>query len=57
MCIREIIYQTTVRGEKWNGAYQGKPVQLGTYIWKLTFKYEKENSSTIQQAGNVNLIK
>lgn len=52
----ELIYETDQPELGWDGTYKGKPVQVGTYIWKIV---AKEQYSTIihDNFGHVNVIK
>lgn len=40
------VYESTVPGEKWDGKYNGKPCEDGTYFFVLTAKTNKKDYST-----------
>jgi gliding motility-associated-like protein len=52
----ELIFETNIYGEPWDGTHEGMPVQIDTYVYKVKFK---ENGSTIEHdhIGHVNVIK
>ena len=52
----ELIYETNEPELGWDGTYKGKPVQVGTYIWKIVAK--EEYTPIIHDTfGHVNLIR
>jgi gliding motility-associated-like protein len=52
----EKLFSTSNAERGWDGTYKGKPVQNGTYVWKII---AKEDYGTIihDNFGHVNLIK
>ncbi len=51
----ELIYTMNSLEESWDGNYNGKKCQDGTYTWKLT--YTDFNSHTKELVGHVNLLR
>jgi gliding motility-associated-like protein len=52
----EQIFQSTQVLEGWDGTFQGKLVQNGTYLWKIRFK-DSMNNGIYEEHGHVNLIR
>ena len=52
----EQIFQSTQVLEGWDGTFQGKLVQNGTYIWKIRFKDSMSNR-IYEEHGHVNLVR
>jgi gliding motility-associated-like protein len=52
----ELLYQTQIRGEAWDGTYKGEESQTDTYIWTLRTKY-KDGDRVIDYRGHVNLLR
>ena len=52
----ELLFETLDATEGWDGTFKGKPVPVGTYIWKIN---TKEDFSPVQHKnfGHVNLIR
>jgi gliding motility-associated-like protein len=51
----ELIFQTNSQNICWDGTYKDKPVDVGTYVYKLTVK--RTDGSVIQNSGNLTLIR
>ncbi len=51
----ELVFQTKDQEECWNGKYRGKPVQSGTYIYKL--KATLENGKQVEKTGNITVVR
>ena len=51
----ELIYESNNITEGWDGKYNGRPSQIGTYIWKI--KYSDVNTKNKEIIGHVNLIR
>lgn len=51
----QVVFQTTEAGKGWDGSFQGKPQQTGSYIYLLTGKTKA--GQPIFRKGNFNLIK
>ncbi|MEN8927413.1 MAG: gliding motility-associated C-terminal domain-containing protein [Flavobacteriales bacterium] len=52
----ELIFSTVSSTNGWDGTYQGQPVQLGSYVWKLRIK--KLDSSLVKELqGQINVIR
>jgi gliding motility-associated-like protein len=52
----EQIFQSTQVLEGWDGTFQGKLVQNGTYLWKIRFK-DSMNNRVYEEHGHVNLVR
>ena len=50
----EIIFESYIPFEGWNGSYKGNIVQNGTYVWKLN--YNDTNGKNYQLIGKVAII-
>jgi gliding motility-associated-like protein len=51
----ELIFESTDLNFKWDGKYQGVPVQIGTYSWH--FVYEIGKGIFEEVTGHVNVIR
>ncbi len=52
----EKIWESSDPSAKWDGTYNGKPVQSGTYTWHITAK-DRLNDNRYTWNGNVNVLK
>jgi gliding motility-associated-like protein len=52
----ELIYSFDSYADSWDGTYRGSHVPQGTYIWKLTLKWEGE-LKPIDDIGHVNVLR
>ena len=52
----ELVFNSEVVGNGWDGTYLGEPAQIGTYIWTLRFK-DSQNNKIYDYTGHVNLIR
>ena len=52
----EMIWESHDASIGWDGTYNGKTVQSGTYVWKIEFKTIK-NDERKMITGHVNLIR
>jgi gliding motility-associated-like protein len=52
----ELVWETNDAKASWDGTYNGKLVQGGTYIWKISFK-ERDNDGKKFYTGFVNVLK
>ena len=52
----ELIYESEVYGERWDGTYKSTLVQTDTYVYRLTFK-NGASSGKKEYRGHVNLLK
>lgn len=52
----ELIYETTDDTVGWDGTYKGKPVQEGTYSWKIEFQ-KLYTDERVLVTGHVTMIK
>jgi hypothetical protein len=50
------MFKTDNALEGWDGTFKGKPVPIGTYIWKIDTK-EEYSPVEHKNFGHVNLIK
>ncbi|MEY4658259.1 MAG: hypothetical protein RJB36_25 [Bacteroidota bacterium] len=51
----ELIFESNDLNFKWDGTYQGTPVQIGTYSWR--FVYEIDKGIFEEMTGHVNVIR
>ncbi|MBM3164950.1 MAG: gliding motility-associated C-terminal domain-containing protein, partial [Bacteroidetes bacterium] len=51
----QIVFESNKVGDGWDGKYKGKPVQFGTYTWKVS--YNVEDQGTMNASGHVTSIK
>ena len=52
----EIVFESNDTRFGWDGTYNGKMVQDGTYTWKIEFK-QSLNDKRIMITGHVNIIR
>lgn len=52
----EVIWETNDPNIAWDGTYNGKTVQQGTYAWRATLK-NKNNDGKNEYSGYINLIR
>jgi len=52
----ELMFKTDNALEGWDGTFKGKPVPIGTYIWKIDTK-EEYSPVEHKNFGHVTLIK
>lgn len=52
----EEIFSTTDVNKGWNGTYKGKPSEIGTYYYLITFKFDNVGKSE-QRKGDVTLLR
>jgi gliding motility-associated-like protein len=50
-----LVFSTTIQGESWNGTYQGKQLDTGSFVWIL--EYVDTDDKVIVQKGTITLIK
>ena len=52
-------YSTIDVNNKWNGTYNGKPVQIDVYVWKVSYRTEEFYGSLKkrQQVGTVTVLR
>lgn len=51
----EVIFQSNVPFDGWNGTYKGKLVENGVYSWRL--EYKDTNGKRYEQMGKVSIVK
>ncbi|MEJ6686717.1 MAG: gliding motility-associated C-terminal domain-containing protein, partial [Crocinitomicaceae bacterium] len=51
----ERVFETTDLNQGWDATYNGSPVQDGTYIWKINFRWYDQR--TYELTGHIILIK
>ncbi len=51
----ELLFETDDLSSGWDGTYQGKPVPLGVYVWKVILT--GYNNKEIEKIGSVNVIR
>jgi gliding motility-associated-like protein len=52
----ELIYQTQIENDGWDGTYKGVNSKTDTYVWTLRTKY-KDGDRVIDYRGHVNLLR
>lgn len=52
----ELVFEASSPEEQWDGTYLGKPVQDGTYVWKLEFR-ETITDERYVETGHVTVIR
>ena len=52
----EVVWESNDASVGWDGTYNGKLVQNGTYVWKVEFK-TLSNDERIMRTGHVNVIR
>ncbi len=52
----ELLYEAPANAQGWNGTYNGSPVQVDTYVWRIVAK-ELDTPIIHENYGHVNLIR
>jgi gliding motility-associated-like protein len=52
----EIIFETHDTQIGWDGTYQGKICQDGTYVWKIKIK-KRDTVEKIEKIGHITLLR
>ena len=52
----QLVFEAQSPSEEWDGNYQGRPVQDGTYIWKLEYRETITDERYIHN-GHINIIR
>jgi gliding motility-associated-like protein len=52
----EVLFESLNKEIGWDGTYNGKIVQDGVYIWKVTFN-SSNNEEEFEYVGHVSLIR
>jgi gliding motility-associated-like protein len=53
----EIIFMARKPDDKWDGTYNGKPVPVGTYVWKASLESTVEKGQKIQKSGSITVVR
>lgn len=51
----ELVFETNIMGQGWNGIYKGKPAAMDTYTW--TAEAVGNNGQTVRRSGNSILLR
>ncbi len=52
----ELLFQTQIKEDPWDGTFKGEPSKTDTYVWTLKTKY-KDGDRKFEYRGHVNLLR
>ncbi|GAB5418270.1 MAG: hypothetical protein Crog4KO_16250 [Crocinitomicaceae bacterium] len=55
----EIIFESQTADFQWDGTFNGRVIQDGTYVWQAVYKYayDQERTEVYTRTGHINVIK
>ena len=53
----QLVYETNVVNDGWDGTINGTPQEMGTYVWILSYKTTPNTTEVFFESGNVTLLR